>query len=127
MNLFFLTSAILCSNNLTFITLTKLSFPDSPQHSSQSVLEENERIFTELMQALERRYTDVKEMIRAQETLLLTQAERHLSRMEEEITLLKMKHNDLERLSHSEDHIHFLQVWVPTYQSENMLAHFFVL
>ncbi|XP_026997715.2 tripartite motif-containing protein 16 [Tachysurus fulvidraco] len=84
---------------------------ESLKHSSQSVLEENERIFTELMQALERRYTDVKEMIQAQESALMIQAERHLSRMEEEITLLKMKHNDLERLSHSEDHIHFLQSW----------------
>lgn len=108
----------------TFITPTKLYFPDCPQHSSQSVLEENERIFTELMQALERRYTDVKEMIRAQETALMTQAERHLSQMEEEITLLRMKHNDLERLSHSEDHIHFLQVSVPTYQSENIVVFF---
>ncbi|KAF5900924.1 tripartite motif-containing protein 16-like, partial [Clarias magur] len=81
------------------------------KHSSQSVLEENERIFTELMQALERRYADVKEMIRAQETALIIQAERQLMAMEEEITLLRMKHNDLERLSHSEDHIHFLQSW----------------
>lgn len=53
---------------------------------------------------------EVKEMIRAQETALMTQAERHLNRMEEEITLLRKKHNDLEKLSHSDDHIHFLQV-----------------
>lgn len=66
----------------------------------------------------------MKEMIRAQETALMTQAERHLSQMEEEITLLRMKHNDLERLSHSEDHIHFLQVSVPTYQSENIVVFF---
>lgn len=74
------------------------------------------------MQALERRYTDVKQMIQAQETALMTQAERHLSRMEEEITLLRMKHNDLERLSHSEDHVHFLQVWVFYVLAENMVA-----
>lgn len=74
------------------------------------------------MQALERRYTDVKQMIQAQETALMTQAERHLSRMEEEITLLRMKHNDLERLSHSEDHVHFLQVWVFYILAENMVA-----
>ncbi|KAL6487325.1 hypothetical protein MHYP_G00039510 [Metynnis hypsauchen] len=84
---------------------------ESLKHSSQNVLEENERIFTELMRALERRYTDVKEMIRAQEAALMTQAERHLDRMEEEITLLRMKHNDLEKLSNSDDHIHFLQSW----------------
>ncbi|KAL7890129.1 hypothetical protein AOLI_G00023870 [Acnodon oligacanthus] len=84
---------------------------ESLKHSSQNVLEENERIFTELMRALERRYADVKEMIRAQEATLMTQAQRHLDRMEEEITLLRMKHNDLEKLSHSDDHIHFLQSW----------------
>ncbi|XP_072532993.1 tripartite motif-containing protein 16 [Salminus brasiliensis] len=84
---------------------------ESLKHSSQNVLEENERIFTELMRALERRYVDVKEMIRAQETALMTQADRHLGRMGEEITLLRMKHNDLEKLSGSDDHIHFLQSW----------------
>ncbi|XP_062851182.1 tripartite motif-containing protein 16 [Trichomycterus rosablanca] len=83
----------------------------SLKNSSQSLMEENERIFTELMQALERRYVEVKEMIRTQETALMTQAERHLTQMEEEITLLRMKHNDLEKLSHSDDHIHFLQSW----------------
>lgn len=80
------------------------------QHSSQSVLDENERIFTELLRALERRHGEVKEMIRAQETLLLTRADGHLARLEEEITLLRKKHNDLEQLSQSDDHIHFLQV-----------------
>ncbi|XP_076830922.1 tripartite motif-containing protein 16 [Brachyhypopomus gauderio] len=84
---------------------------ESLKHSSQSVLEENDRIFTELIQALGRRHADVKEMVRAQETSMLTQAERHLGQMEEEITLLRMKHNDLEKLSHSDDHIHFLQSW----------------
>lgn len=107
---------------INFSNTTKLTFADSPQHSSQSVLEENERIFTEMMQALERRYADVKEMVRAQETALMIQAERQLMRMEEEITLLRMKHNDLERLSHSEDHIHFLQVWVPTLPLKKTVA-----
>jgi len=82
------------------------------QHSSQSVLDENERIFTELLRALERRHGEVKEMIRAQETRLLTHAEGHLARLEEEITLLRKKHNDLEQLSQSDDHIHFLQVFL---------------
>lgn len=70
----------------------------------------------------------MKEMIQAQESALMIQAERHLSRMEEEITLLKMKHNDLERLSHSEDHIHFLQVLAPTNQyTEYVVATVFFL
>ncbi|KAK2896517.1 hypothetical protein Q8A67_011005 [Cirrhinus molitorella] len=83
----------------------------SLKHSSQNVLDENERIFAELLKALERRHGEVKEMIRAQETLLLTRAEGHLARLEEEITLLRKKHTDLEQLSQSDDHIHFLQSW----------------
>uniref|UniRef100_A0A671TFF4 FinTRIM family, member 14-like n=1 Tax=Sinocyclocheilus anshuiensis TaxID=1608454 RepID=A0A671TFF4_9TELE len=85
-------------------------------HSSQNVLDENERIFAELLQALERRHEEVKEMIRAQETLLLTRAEGHLARLKEEITLLRKKHRqaDLEQLSQSDDHIHFLQVLLKT-------------
>lgn len=53
-------------------------------------------------------------MIRAHERTTVTQAETLLDRLEEEITLLKKKHNDLELLSHTDDHIHFLQVRLAT-------------
>ncbi len=64
----------------------------------------------------------MKEMIRAQETLLLTRAEGHLARLEEEITLLRKKHNDLEQLSQSDDHIHFLQVLLKSTVAHKELA-----
>uniref|UniRef100_A0A3Q2X5C5 SPRY-associated domain-containing protein n=2 Tax=Haplochromini TaxID=319058 RepID=A0A3Q2X5C5_HAPBU len=82
---------------------------ESLKHSAQTVLEENERIFTELLLSIERKYIEVKEMIRTHERTTVTQAETLLDRLEEEITLLKKKHNDLELLSHTDDHIHFLQ------------------
>lgn len=82
----------------------------SPQHSAQTALEENERIFTELLLSMERKYNEVKEMIRSHEKTTVTRGESLLDRMEEEIILLRKKHTDLEKLSHTDDHIHFLQV-----------------
>ncbi|XP_076019608.1 tripartite motif-containing protein 16 [Genypterus blacodes] len=84
---------------------------EAVKHSAQSVLEENERIFTELLLSIERKYNEVKEMVRSHERQTVTQAEILLDRLEEEITLLRKKHTDLEKLSHTDDHIHFLQSW----------------
>lgn len=84
---------------------------EAVKHSAQTVLEENERIFTELLLSIERKYNEAKEMIRSHERTTVTRAEILLDRLEEEITLLRKKHNDLEKLSHTDDHIHFLQSW----------------
>ncbi len=82
----------------------------SCQHSAQTAQEENERIFTELLLSIERKYNDVKEMIRTHEKATVSRGEILLDRLEEEITLLRKRHNDLEKLSHTDDHIHFLHV-----------------
>ncbi|KAJ4948304.1 hypothetical protein JOQ06_019840 [Pogonophryne albipinna] len=84
---------------------------ESVKHSAQTAMEENERIFSELLLSIERKYNEVKEMIRSHEKTTLTRAELLLDRLEEEITLLRKKHTDLEKLSHTDDHIHFLQSW----------------
>ncbi|XP_061797882.1 tripartite motif-containing protein 16 [Nerophis lumbriciformis] len=84
---------------------------EAVKHSAESVLEENERIFTELLLSIERKYNDVKEMIRLHEKTTVNRGEILLDRLEEEVTLLKKKHTDLEKLSHTDDHIHFLQSW----------------
>jgi len=89
--------------------LTPSSFV-SHQHSAQTVLEENERIFSELLLSIERKHNEVKEMIRSHEKTTVTRAEILLDRLEEEITLLRKRHNDLDKLSNTDDHIHFLQV-----------------
>ncbi|XP_077469841.1 tripartite motif-containing protein 16 isoform X2 [Stigmatopora argus] len=81
------------------------------KHSAESVLEENERIFTELLRSIERKYNEVKEMIRSHEKTTVNRGEILLDRLEEEITLLRKRHTDLEKLSHTDDHIHFLQSW----------------
>lgn len=82
----------------------------SCQHSSLTALEENERIFSELQLSIERKYNEVKEMISRHENTTVARGEILLNRMNEEITLLRKKHNELDKLSNTDDHIHFLQV-----------------
>ncbi|XP_068424416.1 tripartite motif-containing protein 16 [Clinocottus analis] len=84
---------------------------ESVKHSAQTALDENERIFSELLLSIERKYNEVKEMVRSHEKTTVTQAEILLNRLEEEITLLRKKHTDLDKLSNTDDHIHFLQSW----------------
>ncbi|XP_017575173.1 tripartite motif-containing protein 16-like isoform X1 [Pygocentrus nattereri] len=77
--------------------------------SAQAAVEDSEKIFTELIESIERRRSEVKELIRAQEKTELSQAEDLLKKLEQEIADLRRRDAELEQLSHSEDHIHFLQ------------------
>ncbi|KAL0970339.1 hypothetical protein UPYG_G00240640 [Umbra pygmaea] len=86
---------------------------ESLSRSAQAALEESERIFTELIDSVERRRSEVKELIVAQENFALSQAENLMERLEQEIAELKRREVELEKLTHTEDHIHFLE----SYQS----------
>ncbi|KAJ8278278.1 hypothetical protein GJAV_G00085860 [Gymnothorax javanicus] len=77
--------------------------------SAQAAVEDSERIFTELIHTIERRRSEVKELIRDQEKAEVSQAEGLLERLEQEIAELRRRDAELEQLSHTEDHIHFLQ------------------
>ncbi|KAL6463227.1 hypothetical protein MHYP_G00276180 [Metynnis hypsauchen] len=76
---------------------------------AQSAVEDSERIFTELIRSIEKKRCEVTELIRAQEEAELSRAEELLQKLEQEITDLQRRHTELEQLSHTEDHIHFLQ------------------
>ncbi|KAJ8266268.1 hypothetical protein GJAV_G00128490 [Gymnothorax javanicus] len=77
--------------------------------SAQAAVEDSERIFTELIRSIERRRSEVKELIRGQEKAEVSRAEGLLERLEQEIAELRRRDAELEQLSHTEDHIHFLQ------------------
>ncbi|XP_036377759.1 E3 ubiquitin/ISG15 ligase TRIM25-like [Megalops cyprinoides] len=77
--------------------------------SAQAAVEDSERIFTEMIHSIERRRSEVKELIRDQEKAAVSRAERLLERLEQEIAELRRGEAELEQLSHTEDHIHFLQ------------------
>ncbi|XP_048866403.1 tripartite motif-containing protein 16-like [Brienomyrus brachyistius] len=77
--------------------------------SAQKAVEESEKIFTEMIRSIERRRSEVTELIRDQEKVAVSPAEGHMERLKQEIDELKRRHSELEQLSHTEDHIHFLQ------------------
>ncbi|XP_061073254.1 tripartite motif-containing protein 16-like [Conger conger] len=81
----------------------------SLKHSAQTAVEDSERIFTEMIRSIERRCSEVKELIRDQEKAEVSRAEGLLERLEQEIAELRWRDAELEQLSHTEDHIHFLQ------------------
>ncbi|MCI4386200.1 hypothetical protein PGIGA_G00059530 [Pangasianodon gigas] len=76
---------------------------------SQAAVDDSERIFTELISSMEKKCSEVTELIRAQEKAELSPAERLLKQLEQEIADLKRRVTELEQLSHTHDHIHFLQ------------------
>ncbi|XP_062850540.1 tripartite motif-containing protein 16-like [Trichomycterus rosablanca] len=82
---------------------------ESHKHSAQTAVKNIERICTKLMNSIRRRCSEVKELIRDQKKAEVSQAEKALKQLKEEIIDLKKKDAELEQLSHTVDPIHFLQ------------------
>ncbi|XP_036374783.1 tripartite motif-containing protein 16-like isoform X2 [Megalops cyprinoides] len=96
---------------------------ESLTRSAQAAVEDSERIFTELIRSIERRRSEVKELIRDQEKAAVSKAEGVIKRQEQEIAELRRRDAELEQLSHTEDHIHFLQVRPPSLR-QSAVEHF---
>ncbi|KAK3522790.1 hypothetical protein QTP86_034649 [Hemibagrus guttatus] len=77
--------------------------------SAQTAVDDSEKIFTELISSMEKKRSEVTELIRAQEKTELSRAERLLEQLEQEIADLQRRVTELEQLSHTHDHVHFLQ------------------
>ncbi|XP_051747634.1 E3 ubiquitin-protein ligase TRIM16-like isoform X2 [Ctenopharyngodon idella] len=82
---------------------------ESHKRSSQTAVEDSERIFTELIRSIERSCSEATQRIRDQEKTAVSRAEGRLERLEQEINDLRRRDAELEQLSHTQDHIHFLQ------------------
>ncbi|XP_060769006.1 E3 ubiquitin/ISG15 ligase TRIM25-like [Neoarius graeffei] len=89
--------------------------------SAQTAVEDSERIFTELISSMEKKRLKVTELIRDQEKAELSRAERLLEQLEQEIADLQRRVTELEQLSHTHDHIYFLQVLASGRQSPPFL------
>ncbi|XP_035271129.1 E3 ubiquitin/ISG15 ligase TRIM25-like [Anguilla anguilla] len=81
----------------------------SLKRSAQAAVEDSKRIFTELISSIERRRSEVEGLIRDQEKAEVSRAEGLLEQLEKEIAELRRRDAELEQLSHTEDHIHFLR------------------
>ncbi|XP_056091130.1 tripartite motif-containing protein 16-like [Rhinichthys klamathensis goyatoka] len=81
----------------------------SHKRSAQTAVEDSERIFTELIRSIERSRSEATQRIRDQEKTAVSRAEGRLEQLEQEINDLRRRDAELEQLSHTQDHIHFLQ------------------
>ncbi|ROK41052.1 E3 ubiquitin/ISG15 ligase TRIM25 [Anabarilius grahami] len=82
---------------------------ESHKRSAQTAVEDSERIFTELIRSIQRSRSEATQRIRDQEKTAVIRAEGRLERLEQEINDLRRRDAELEQLSHTQDHIHFLQ------------------
>ncbi|XP_026081589.1 tripartite motif-containing protein 16-like [Carassius auratus] len=82
---------------------------ESHKRSAQPAVEDSERIFTELIRSIERSRSEMIRLIRDQEKIAVSRAEERLERLEQEINDLRRRDAELEQLSHTQDHIQFLQ------------------
>ncbi|XP_063051119.1 tripartite motif-containing protein 16-like [Engraulis encrasicolus] len=77
--------------------------------SAQSAVEHSDQMFDDIIRSVERRRSEVTELIRAQERAEVSRTEKLLKRLEQEISELKKRVAEMEKLSHTQDHIHFLK------------------
>lgn len=72
--------------------------------------EDSEKICTKLLRSIERRHSEVKDLLSAEERAALAKAEGLLQHLDLQTEETRRKEAELEQLSHTDDHIHFLLV-----------------
>ncbi|XP_053199633.1 tripartite motif-containing protein 16-like [Scomber japonicus] len=77
--------------------------------SADKAVEDSEKIFTELIRLIQKRSSDVKQQIRSQQETEVNHVKDIQEKLEKEITELKKKDTELEKLSCTEDHTQFLK------------------
>ncbi|XP_059358694.1 E3 ubiquitin/ISG15 ligase TRIM25-like isoform X2 [Carassius carassius] len=68
-------------------------------------------LFTDLIRSIERCRDELLEVMEQKQKAGETQAEEFIRDLEQEISELKKRNTELEQLSHTEDHLHLLQVY----------------
>ncbi|XP_068582292.1 tripartite motif-containing protein 16-like [Cebidichthys violaceus] len=76
--------------------------------SADKAVEDNEKIFTELIRLMEKRSSDVKQQVRSQQRTEVSRVKELQEKLEQEISELKRNDTELKKLSHTEDHNQFL-------------------
>ncbi|XP_035981826.1 tripartite motif-containing protein 16-like protein [Fundulus heteroclitus] len=77
-------------------------------YSADKTVEDNEKIFRELIRLIQKRSSDVKQQIRSQQETEGSRVKELQEKLEQEIIELKRKDAELKQLSHTEDHNQFL-------------------
>ncbi|XP_055757090.1 zinc-binding protein A33-like [Salvelinus fontinalis] len=80
------------------------------QKSTEKEVEDSEKLFTELLQSIKKRRAKLVKVIEERQKAAERRAEGLTQQLEQEITELQKRSTELEQLSHTEDHLHLLQV-----------------
>ncbi|KAI4871545.1 hypothetical protein NFI96_032147, partial [Prochilodus magdalenae] len=84
----------------------ELSKKNTEQEKADSV-----EVFRALVRCIERSQAELLELMEEKQKAAERQAEELIKELEQEITELKRRDTELEQLSHTEDHLHLLQVY----------------
>ncbi|CDQ58812.1 unnamed protein product [Oncorhynchus mykiss] len=77
--------------------------------NAQRVISDSDKIFSEMLQAVERWHAEVSQLTKANMQVAMSQAEGYVERLEQEILELQRKDVELRQILDTEDNIHFLQ------------------
>lgn len=73
-------------------------------------MQETEKIFTDLIKSIERRRSELKELIRTQEKAAVSRAEEIMKKLDQEVAELKKRDTVMEEVLYTEDLVQYLQV-----------------
>ncbi|KAL6491213.1 hypothetical protein MHYP_G00015580 [Metynnis hypsauchen] len=85
--------------------------PAKPQKSTEKEKADSVEVFRALLRCIERSQAELLEVMEEKQKAAERQAEEFIKELEQEITELKRRDTELEQLSHTEDHLHLLQVY----------------
>ena len=93
------------------------------QRNTEKEKADSVEVFTALICSIERSQAELLEVMEEKQKAAERQAEEFIKELEQEITELKRRDTELEQLSHTEDHLHLLQVRVPLFLNSNAVHH----
>ncbi|KAK3568044.1 hypothetical protein QTP86_029107, partial [Hemibagrus guttatus] len=81
------------------------------ERSTKKEKADSVEVFTALIRSIERSQTELLEVMEEKQKAAERQAEGLIKELEQEITVLKRRDTELEQLSHTEEHLHLLQIY----------------
>ncbi|XP_072544793.1 E3 ubiquitin-protein ligase TRIM39-like isoform X1 [Salminus brasiliensis] len=84
---------------------------DLKKKSTEKEKADSMEVFRALLRCIERSQAELLEVMEEKQKAAERQAEEFIKELEQEITELKRRDTELEQLSHTEDHLHLLQIY----------------
>ncbi|XP_072544096.1 E3 ubiquitin-protein ligase TRIM39-like [Salminus brasiliensis] len=81
------------------------------KRNTEKEIADSIKVFTALIRSIEKSQAELLEVLEKQQKAAERQAEDLIKELEQEITELKRRDTELEQLSHTEDHLHLLQIY----------------